>query len=172
MRSDKYVNKPQNIISFLVVFLISSILAGFLISFIWHDDETGKVDKVIVNSVAPLKNNNLQANLSTLLMRMNDLNKSDKEYTHLLLTSPDKNQLDSVDKIIKKYEKSLRITFDSVKIVSAYQKDAGSGLILNDILSLYRTILENRNTYSNLRQTIYLKKDLNVPDSAIIQAQN
>ncbi|MEO8769949.1 MAG: hypothetical protein ABI402_07685 [Ferruginibacter sp.] len=165
-----YNNNSKKIIAFALAFIATTIMAAFLISFIWNKDAVPVSQVAYMQSTGDFKNNAVIAGLDALTETMTGLNELDKQYS-LLSSAGNTTQLDAIEKKIADKEKTFQSSVNTISenISSLQEKEAA---FATNTIAGFRLILEDRNYISSLRNTLKLKNNNFQPNDELRKAQN
>lgn len=171
MKPDIAVNKTKRILTFSIIILlvagISAVLtAAFFKKPIRYTD--AKTDTNFSNSTPSVNYDMLLANNNILAGRINSLQQLDQKFADQLSGAGDKKILDSVNLQIFVQEEILRGSIDSIFLNSTRQPDSNLNNLSNNIIASYRSILNNRQAITGLRNAINLNSTNLSPDKKVL----
>lgn len=171
MKQDIGVDRTKKIITFSIIILLvvgvtSALTAAFLKKTISYPD--AKMDNFNSSAIMPVNYDILLANNNILAGRINSLQQLDQKYADQLSMKGDKKMLDSINLQIFVQEEILRGSIDSIFLNSTRQPDSNLNNLSNNIISSYRSILNNRQAITGLRNVINLNSTSLSPDKKVL----
>lgn len=170
--------KRKRLFIFSMIFVATTCIEFFLIMSLWRQDESFAVTKpenttIKQPSVSPVHYDMAVSGIELLEIELNDIQQLDRQYANLLTATPDKKRLDSVSYLIDAQETGLKRAIDSISRNTPGQADSGLNKLVNNIVSSYKSILQNRSSIRSLRNAVNVGEDKVKPDEmALLQTQN
>ena len=168
-------DKGKKVVIFSLLLLATAAISFMLGAILWQKKEVS-VAATPVNKnagAAGVKYDMLVKDNDVLASRVNTLQQLDQQYAGLLTDSNSQEQLNSINKDIYIQEEVFRGSIDSIFLDAPGLADSSLNKLFNDIISGYRSILENRRSISSLRTAINMNKTGLKPDEmAMLKNQN
>ena len=177
MKPEMGVDRTKRIIVFSLIILLTAGIASLLTATFLKkskDNNDLKIDNFNTStSTAPVNYDMLIANNNVLSSRINVLQQLDQKFADKLSESGDKKILDSINLQIFVQEEVFRGTIDSIFLNSASQPDTNLNILSNNMISSYRSILNNRQAITGLRNAINLNStNLSPNKKELLKLQN
>ena len=172
MKPEIGVDGTKKIITFSLIILLTAGIASLLTAAFLkksRDYNDVKLDNFNNNTnSSPINYNVLIANNNVLSNRINLLQQLDQKFADKLSESGDKKMLDSINLQIFVQEEVFRGSIDSIFLNSASQRDTNLNNLSNNMVSSYRSILNNRQAITSLRNAINLNSTSLSPDKKVL----
>ena len=166
------VDKTKRIITFSLIILLTAGLVSLLTAMFLKkgkDNTDVKIDNLrATTSTSPMNYNMLIENNNILSSRINLLQQLDQKFADQLAESGDKKILDSINLQIFVQEEVFRGSLDSIFLNSASQPDTNLNILSNNLVSSYRSILNNRQAITGLRNAVNLNNTSLSPDKKVL----
>ena len=172
MKPQMGVDKTKRIITFSLIILLTAGLVSLLTAMFLKkgkDNTDVKIDNLRATiSTSPMNYNMLIENNNILSSRINLLQQLDQKFADQLAESGDKKILDSINLQIFVQEEVFRGSLDSIFLNSASQPDTNLNILSNNLVSSYRSILNNRQAITGLRNAVNLNNTSLSPDKKVL----
>ena len=172
MKPQMGVDKTKRIITFSLIILLTAGLVSLLTAMFLKkgkDNTDMKIDNLRATiSTSPMNYNMLIENNNILSSRINLLQQLDQKFADQLAESGDKKILDSINLQIFVQEEVFRGSLDSIFLNSASQPDTNLNILSNNLVSSYRSILNNRQAITGLRNAVNLNNTSLSPDKKVL----
>jgi hypothetical protein len=171
-------SKRKRLFIFSIIFVATAGIEFFLIMSLLQQDESlavTKPEKTIIKqaSVSPVHYDMASAGNELLATRLSAIQQLDRQYADLITATKDKKRLDSVSNLIDAQEAGFKKAIDSISLNSQGQADSGSNKLFNNIVSSYKSILQNRSSIRSLRNAVNVGETDSKPDEmALLRTQN
>ncbi|MEO6668384.1 MAG: hypothetical protein ABIN36_02840 [Ferruginibacter sp.] len=141
MISLQHLTQKNKIIAFVAIFLITSLLAALLISFVWNDNPVKPVTR---QAVPDIKTNVRAKNLVvTLCSRVTTLKELDKKFD-AAITAKDTSNIEVISRQLADQERSMRITLDSFNMFRTPYPDSNFNQLVNSVVGAFGAMLQSR----------------------------
>ena len=165
-------DKTKRIITFsLIILLIAGLVSLLTAMFLkkGKDYSDVKIDNLrATTNTSPMNYNMLIENNNVLSSRINLLQQLDQKFADQLAESGDKKILDSINLQIFVQEEVFRGSLDSIFLNSSSQPDTNLNILSNNLVSSYRSILNNRQAITGLRNAVNLNNISLSPDKKVL----
>ena len=174
MKENNNVDKRKKIITFSIIILFTAGITSILTAAFFKKDKTSndvKSEETYTAGASPVNYEGLINNNNILSSRINSLQQLDQKYADHLSTSGEKIKLDSINLQIFIAEEILRGSIDSIFLNGSGQGDSSLNYLSNNMVTTYRSILNNRQAVSSLRTALNFKS-LSTDDRVLLKLQD
>ena len=174
MKEYNSVKKGKKIITFSIIILFAVGISTLLTAAFFKKDKKFnevKLEETYKAGLSPVNYEGLIHNNNILSNRTNSLQQLDQKYADHLSSSGERKMLDSINLQIFVAEEILRGSIDSIFLNSSGPVDSSLNNLSNNMVTTYRSILNNRQAVTSLRTALNVKS-LSTDDRMLFKLQD